>query len=198
MTVVRLPASGFRRTPWKNGGGVTVDIADAYRAGAEPGSWAGMVWRFGRTTIDRPGPFSDLAGYDRILTVVAGRGLVLRSGDGAALDMRAPCRPVAFPGELALASELEEGPVEVVNLIGDRAAVAIAVDVLARPGPVRLAAGEVVLYAPAGAAAVALGAEELAIPAGDALRVRAGSALACRHLSGTLLVATVTARSRAA
>ena len=31
--ITRLDPKTYRRTPWKNGGGVTVDIADAYAAG---------------------------------------------------------------------------------------------------------------------------------------------------------------------
>ena len=43
--ITRLDPKTYRRTPWKNGGGVTVDIADAYAAGAERGAWSGMLWR---------------------------------------------------------------------------------------------------------------------------------------------------------
>ncbi len=57
--VIRLDPAQYRHTPWKNGGGVTVDIADAYADGAEPGSWSGMLWRLGRTQIvTRAGPLS--------------------------------------------------------------------------------------------------------------------------------------------
>jgi len=118
--VVRLDPHAYRRTPWKNGGGVTVDIADAYMPGAEPGSWSGMLWRLGRTEIVAPGPFSDLSGYDRILTVIGGRGLVLDIEGGAALDVREPYRPVRFRGEDRIVSRLEAGPVAVLNLIADR------------------------------------------------------------------------------
>jgi environmental stress-induced protein Ves len=119
--LTRLDPKTYRRTPWKNGGGVTVDIAWDYAVGAEPGSWIGMLWRLGRTEIVVPGPFSDLSGYDRILTVIGGRGLVLEIEGGAALDARAPFRPVRFRGEDRIMSQLEAGPVAVLNLIGDRA-----------------------------------------------------------------------------
>ena len=57
MDMTQLDPAAYRRTPWKNGGGVTVDIADAYMPGGEPGSWSGMLWRLGRTEIVVPGPF---------------------------------------------------------------------------------------------------------------------------------------------
>lgn len=197
MRRVPLPASGFRRTPWKNGGGVTIDIADEYRPGSEPGSWTGMVWRFGRTTIGTPGPFSDLGGYDRILTVVTGRGLVLHAPDGAALDIREPFRPTAFPGERVLRSELDSGPVEVVNLMGDRAAVVIGVDVLQGSGTLEISADDVVLYAPSTEAVVVIGNETLTLPAGDAMQLRPDGPLRCEGRSGTVIVAHVTRRASA-
>jgi environmental stress-induced protein Ves len=53
---IRLGPADYRRTPWKNGGGVTIDIAGAFAPGAEPGGWSGMIWRLGRTRIEHP-PF---------------------------------------------------------------------------------------------------------------------------------------------
>jgi environmental stress-induced protein Ves len=54
LRTIRLDPQSYRRTPWKNGGGVTVDIADATRRG-RAGRWSGMLWRFGRTRIVAPG-----------------------------------------------------------------------------------------------------------------------------------------------
>ncbi len=122
---VLLDPAHYRRTPWKNGGGVTIDIAAAYRAGGDAAGWNNMLWRFGRTRIERPGPFSDLSGYDRVLAVIEGRGLVLHPRDRAPLEAREPFVPVRFPGEWAIASDLTDGPVGVLNLIADRARYAI-------------------------------------------------------------------------
>jgi environmental stress-induced protein Ves len=128
--VTRLDPRAYRRTPWKNGGGVTVDIADAYAPGVEPGAWHGMLWRVGHTRIVAGGPFSDLAGYDRILTVIGGRGLLLDIEHGATLDVREPFRPVRFRGEDRIVSRLEAGPVRVLNLLADRTRYAIDVVIL--------------------------------------------------------------------
>src|SRR5205085_2835352 len=107
-----------------------VDIADAYAPGAAPGSWSGMLWRFGRTEIVTPAPFSDLSGHDRILTVIRGCGLVLAIDDGRELDVREPFRPVHFRGEDRIVSRLEAGPVAVLNLLADRKRFAIDVAML--------------------------------------------------------------------
>jgi uncharacterized protein len=124
-TITIVDPATYRRTPWKNGGGVTIDIAGAHRPGADPGGWDGMIWRFGRTRIEQPGPFSDLSGYDRILSVIEGRGLLLHPRGRSPLDVRAPFQPVRFAGEWAITSELTEGPVGVLNLLADRARCAI-------------------------------------------------------------------------
>lgn len=116
----RLDPAGYRRVPWKNGGGVTIDVAAEYEPGAAPGGWQGVVWRLSRTRIEQPGPFSDLSGYDRLLAVIDGAGLVLHPKDRPPIDVRKPLRAVRFAGEWAIDSELTQGPVGVLNLLADR------------------------------------------------------------------------------
>jgi environmental stress-induced protein Ves len=190
--IARLDPKTYRRTPWKNGGGVTVDIADACPAGAEPGGWSGMLWRLGRTQIARPGPFSDLTGYDRILTVIGGRGLVLDIEGGAALDVREPFRPVRFRGEDRITSRLEAGPVDVLNLIADRDRtidVVMPGDAAARP----LDGAVNIVYAIEDSR-VAVGAEVFALNADEALRIDgAGPVFSMR--SGRVALACVSSRS---
>ena len=47
-----------------------------------------MLWRLGRTEIVTPAPFSDLPGYDRILTVIGGRSLLALDDIPAANPIR--------------------------------------------------------------------------------------------------------------
>ena len=169
-SIRRIGAAQYRRTPWKNGGGVTIDIAGEYLPGAEEGGWSGLVWRVGRTRIDVPAPFSDLSGTERILTVIAGRGLLLQVIGGEALDVREPFRPVRFPGDWAIRSVLEDGPVEVLNLIADRRLAAIEVQFPAEGAVAAVGTGDIVLYAPDEAASVTIDGEILDVPGGDAVR----------------------------
>jgi environmental stress-induced protein Ves len=194
MVLTHLPAASYRRTPWKNGGGVTIDIADEYAPGAQPGGWAGMVWRFGRTRIERPGPFSDLSGNDRLLAVIAGTGLVLRPEGQPPLDVREPFRPVRFPGEWAIESELEDGPVEVLNLIGDRSKVATDLTFVAAGERVPLGPGVWVLHAPMDEAELRLEDRRLAIPSGDAAVLRDSASGAALVLNGLVAVARIRAK----
>ncbi len=191
---VRLGPADYRRTPWKNGGGVTVDIADAFEPGAEPGGWTGMIWRFGRTRIESPGPFSDLSGYDRILAVIEGRGLRLESPEAETLDVREPFRPVRFPGERRIDSVLEEGGVGVLNLMADRRRARIELVFLSEPGATMVGPGTVVLYAPAGATSFIIAGQAVTIENDHAIRLGAGGPLCLVHGVGLVAVASVRGR----
>ena len=190
---IRLAAidpAAFRHTPWKNGGGVTVDIAKSMLPGFAPGSWEGMVWRFGRTAIVTPAPFSDLSGFDRRQVLVSGSGLVLETPDGE-IDVRQPFRPVRFAGETAIVSRLEAGPVEVVNLIGDRARVSTDLACLAAGATHSCAAGVHILYAATTSCDLVIDGNACGIASGHALRVDAGGGFTVASRGGTAVVASI-------
>jgi uncharacterized protein len=191
MDITRLDPAAYRRTPWKNGGGITLDIADAYGPGAQPGGWSGMLWRLGRTQIVEPGPFSDLSGYDRILTVIGGRGLVLEIAGGTALDVREPFRPVRFVGEDRITSRLEAGPVAVLNLMSDRKH-AIDVTIMSGQDTRALDAAINIVYAIEDSEIVA-GGRLLALKADEALRGDHRGELTMR--SGRVALATISSHS---
>src|SRR3954451_3633887 len=194
MELTRLSAADYRRTPWENGVGVTVDIADEYAPGAEPGGWAGMVWRFGRTRIETPGPFSDLTGYDRILSVIGGRVLVRRPHGRPALDVREPFRPVRFPGEWAIESALEDGSVAVLNLMADRAAVDIGLTFVTGASELPLAPGSWVVYAPLSETEVRVDDERLTLPKDGAAVFTCEAPARLSAASGPLAVAAIRPR----
>jgi environmental stress-induced protein Ves len=191
MDITRLDPAAYRRTPWKNGGGITIDIADAYTPGATPGSWSGMLWRLGRTRIVEPGPFSDLSGYDRILTVIGGRGLVLEIAGGQALDVREPFRPVRFAGEDRITSRLEAGPVAVLNLISDRRH-AIDVVMLSGQDTRALAAAINIVYAIEDSEVV-IGGRAFTLMTDEALRSDQSGELTMRR--GRVALSTISSRS---
>src|SRR5262249_21933724 len=156
--ITRLDPAHYRRTPWKNGGGVTIDIAEQ-----------DDIWRFGRTPITAPGPFSDYTGFDRLQVLVAGRGLVLETPQGE-IDVRVPFRPVRFAGETTIRSRLEAGPVEVVDLIGARHAVHLGLEVLEAGGKQTLGAGTHLIYCPDRAATIDVGGRPYDLAAHHGLR----------------------------
>lgn len=188
--LTELAPTDYRRTPWKNGGGVTVDIAAAWTAGAVAGGWDGMRWRLGRTRIERPGPFSELAGYDRVLAVVEGRGLVLHPAGRPPLDVREPFRAVRFPGEWRIESRLEAGPVGVLNLMADRRRHDIDLRFLVEPGTLTPEARIVLLYAVL-PSRFQLPGERRELPADHALRLEDGGPIVVTHTDGVLALAFI-------
>ncbi len=177
--ITPLDPAGYRRTPWKNGGGVTVDIVEHEDA-----------WRFGRTPITTPGPFSDYSGFDRAQVLVAGHGLVLQTPTGE-IDVRTPLKPVAFAGEMPIVSCLEAGPVEVVNLIGNRAKVRIDLQVLQAGAALGRSAGTHIVYAAQGPAALAIEGAPYRLAADHALRLDVASPTMVACTEGVLLLGSV-------
>ncbi|MDP3077724.1 HutD family protein [Bradyrhizobium sp.] len=192
-----IDPSAFRHTPWKNGGGVTIDVAESLLPGFAPGSWEGMVWRFGRTAIVTPGPFSDLSGFDRQQVLVSGQGLVLETPTGE-IDVRQPFRPVGFAGETAIVSRLEAGPVEVVNLLGDRSLVSIDLSCLAAGAVNTRPAGIHIIYAAATPCDLAINGKACAIADGHALRIDADESFSVASRLGTAIVASIRPVARTA
>ena len=177
--ITLLEPSQYRRAPWKNGGGTTLDIA------GENG-----VWRFTRTPIAEPGPFSDYAGFDRLQMLMAGRGLVLETPNGE-IDVRRPFKPVRFAGELPIVSRLEAGPVEVINLIGARNAVQIDLDTLDAGERGTLEPGIHVAYCTDGPAILDTDETLHRLPPHHALRIDADhpTMLACK--GGRAIIASI-------
>lgn len=178
-----LEPGQYRHTPWKNGGGVTVDIAIV-------SDKDGDVWRLGRTPIVAAGPFSDYSGFDRVQVLVAGSGLVLETPDGE-IDVRESFRPVRFAGETPIVSRLEVGPVEVVNLIGNRAKVQIGIEVLDDGRSLHLRSGTHIVYNPLGRSALDVDGTRHVLPSDHGLRLASGDATVLTGRGGCLLVASI-------
>jgi hypothetical protein len=110
-----LRAADRRATPWKNGLGVTREIA-VHPPGA---GLDDFDWRISMASVDAGGPFSIFLGTDRLLAVLEGRlALSIDGGAPVELDPRSP--PLAFPGDVPAHAELPTGPVTDLNLMTRR------------------------------------------------------------------------------
>ncbi len=120
-----LALKSLPRHPWKNGGGVSTGIA-----GEPPGaSYDACLWRIDLSFIERAGPFSDLAGLDRILTILA-PGLSL-TVDGATSTI-APFSPFAFSGDCVTTCALSDEarpPLHAFNVLTRRGEAKARVDI---------------------------------------------------------------------
>jgi environmental stress-induced protein Ves len=170
MKTTLLKSQDYTRSPWKNGGGIFTDIADAHRTDAAVKDWDSLLWRFASTPIVAPGPFSHMPGIDRLQMVIGGRGLVLKA-PGQEYDEREPFTTVSFTGEMEIVTELEAGPDEVVNLMARRGAAEIELVALKAPGERQLPAGTHLLYAARGDCRVRLDGEDFAVSHENTLKV---------------------------
>ena len=120
-----LTADEYQTSPWKNGGGVTHEIARR----AVGDRWH---WRLSIADVASDGPFSRFDGLSRILTVIAGDGVDLHSSDGT---MHARWgQPVHFLGDLPVTSHLVNGSIRDLNVIYDASVIDASVTLIAAPG----------------------------------------------------------------
>jgi uncharacterized protein len=106
MQIIRF--TDLQQTPWKNGKGITREIAIARVGDA-------LIWRLSIADVGIDGPFSKFEGLSRILTVIEGQGMELISHDET---LKADCAvPVSFDGALEIQSRLKAGPLRDLNLI---------------------------------------------------------------------------------
>lgn len=134
-----LRAADRTAVPWKNGGGITREIA-ARPPGADT---AGFEWRISLAEVAADGPFSAFPGVDRVLTMVEGAGMDLTlagagpetgtgPGAGTGLLRRVDARyvPQHFPGDVPTDCRLVGGPVVNLNVMYRRGAVDARVEVV--------------------------------------------------------------------
>lgn len=96
--------------PWKNGGGITRNIAKGLNRDH-------AAWTISRADVAQDGAFSNFAGLQRVLTVVSDTGMTLEHSGGA-WDAD-PWQPVCFGGEVEVFSRLKNGPLTDFNLMFD-------------------------------------------------------------------------------
>lgn len=110
MRIIRF--SDLSETPWKNGGGITRNIALHEDE-------LGLQWRLSMADVASAGPFSRFDGLTRILTVIKGSGMTLHSeGQVWPADYAVP---VTFDGGAPVNATLAQGPVRDFNLMFDSA-----------------------------------------------------------------------------
>lgn len=92
---------------WHNGAGRKADIV------------AGEGWMAGFAWLDEDAPFSDLAGFDRTITLVEGPGFTLDIAGRPPLEVHTPFVPAAFDGGAPTRCRIA-GPSRVLNVMTAR------------------------------------------------------------------------------
>ena len=98
--------------PWKNGGGVTSEIASF----PEGSSIESFGWRISTALVETAGPFSNFAAVDRILTVLEGK-LALRFSAETSEVILACGQSHTFAGDVAVQGVPLNGPVRDLNVM---------------------------------------------------------------------------------
>lgn len=169
LRLADLPA-----TPWKNGGGTTVEYA-VRPAGA---GLADFEWRVSRARVAEAGPFSNFPDVDRTLAVVEGDGIDLVFADRREhLGRFDP--PLAFPGDVAVDGRPTAGPIVDLNVMTRRGRWSHRVERRKVEGSLAVALdGATTFVVAGGALRVVLGeAEAFDLAPGDALRLDGPTAL---------------------
>jgi environmental stress-induced protein Ves len=118
VSVRILRAADRAAMPWKNGGGITHEIA----VGPPKADLSHFDWRVSMATIERGGPFSTFPGVDRSLSVLEG-ALVLTIEGERLVQLDAASAPLAFPGDVSAIAGTPERPVRDLNVMTRRGAV---------------------------------------------------------------------------
>ena len=101
--------------PWRNGMGVSWEIASHRELNA-----AEFSWRFAKARIDRDVPFSIYPGMDRVFMQISGNGLDLEFEGGHRIEVHQSNVPHAFPCDIPLTCKLRDGPCFDLNLFTAR------------------------------------------------------------------------------
>jgi environmental stress-induced protein Ves len=105
----------YRRMPWKNGGGATIEIAvSPSRASLDT-----FDWRVSMATVIESGPFSSFPGIDRTLCVLRGNGIRL-DVDGNATTLTQSSAPFAFAADARVSGTPLDGPITDLNVMTRR------------------------------------------------------------------------------
>ena len=175
-----LRASDRVAVPWKNGGGVTMEVAVD-----PPGaSFDEFGWRISIARIHRGGPFSTFPGIDRELGMLEGQVLLTIAGRNT-VDLSFESEPVRFPGDVATSAELVSSAATDLNVMTRRgqfhARMTRVTTIVAEPDaaatfafplePVTVRHGGVDMRLARGDAVLFDSGESAALPAGDYYRV---------------------------
>lgn len=178
-----LTAADYLRTPWKNGGGETVQLA-IFPADAGLDDFA---WRISVAGIDRDGPFSRFAGIDRSLVVLSGSGVLLDI-DGMRHELTTDSPPLRFAGSAETSARLIAGPVTDFNVMSRAGVADHSISRMAPVETVSSRSGHTFVFAPT---AVRLShidlrpGDLLALEVGETFTLEAGAAIRIEIISKT-------------
>jgi hypothetical protein len=172
ITLEKIGADRHRVMPWKNGLGVTREIAIDPPGGDM--ARADFGWRLSIATVERSGPFSAFPGIERTIMLIEGAGMILRPAGQPPRRLDRLYEPYRFSGDTPTDCELLAGPIRDFNLMANRAAFESRIDLrrIAGRAAVACEAPVGIVHLLAGQAEIATGGLAEAAVAGDTLVIR--------------------------
>ena len=166
-----LRGAALVASPWKNGGGVTREIAAAPMAAQAAVSLDAFAWRVSVADVGQAGPFSRFEGVDRTLVLLEGAGMLLDEA-GSTHALTQPLDVARFAGEAAIDARLVNGATRDFNLMVRRGVARGTLEVWRENARYNLRAQTVLLYCAQGEQDVRVdGDREVQLEAGDTLRI---------------------------
>lgn len=115
MIQVLTATEHYRKMPWKNGLGSTLEVARSHGEGLDD-----FDWRISIADVKNAGSFSYFPNKQRVLGVLEGRGLALKIDQYDPINIPEK-QFIAFHGEQDVYAELLENEIRDFNLIYDPA-----------------------------------------------------------------------------
>ncbi|BCH31711.1 hypothetical protein MesoLjLc_36410 [Mesorhizobium sp. L-8-10] len=185
MRILRV--ADHKTMPWKNGGGVTTEIAVfPPDAGLDD-----FLWRVSTARVEQNGPFSTFHGVDRSLSILEGNGIVLQVEGRLPFGMTRGDEPLAFPADVPTEATLIAGPVTDLNVMTRRGAFESAVEFVKVGRKLSLpAADEVTLLIVDGKGLqVTFAGEKTSLDRGDVVMLEPGDAAVVSARPASYMVA---------
>jgi len=102
----------FKKIPWKNGLGVTTELAIN-----EQGTVSDFAWRLSIASVVENGAFSNFQGYDRKLVLLQGNGMILHHNAEHLNRLTKPLALAQFDGGQNTVAELISGEIKDFNVM---------------------------------------------------------------------------------
>lgn len=180
-----LRQTDYRRTPWKNGGGETLQVAIS-PVGATIDDFD---WRISLSAVTRDGALSAFPGVDRTLCLIAGAAIDLWV-DGTKAGIVAPHGCHSFRGEATCFARLPMGPIVDLNVMTRRASFAHRVMAVGQGALLRSADAASCWFVASRDSVATSGRQAVRLAAQDALRLDSGETAALSVGAGWLVELT--------
>lgn len=169
-----LRSTDHKKMPWKNGGGITTEIAVfPPDAGLDD-----FHWRVSTARVEQNGPFSIFPGVDRSLCLLDGFGVTLKVQGRMPFGMTRRYEPFVFAADVPSEAMLMSGPITDLNVMTRRGLYESEVQLVEVSGRLPLAkAGEVsILIADEEGLSIEDGGRTVKLERGDAVLLGPGDA----------------------